>query len=151
MQTEELTNLITSMAPDQKPGISKQYPEFILPADKIHFVAKSLKENPLTQMDYLFCLTAADRKDGFHVVYHLTSSKYKHTAVLRVVLPDKINPIIPTVSDVWRAAEYYEREVFDLFGIRFENHPDLRRLFLEEDWVGYPLRKDYKDSFTLER
>jgi NADH:ubiquinone oxidoreductase subunit C len=59
--------------------------------------------------------------------------------------------VIGTVSDLWKAAEYFEREVFDLFGITFENHPDLRRLFLEDDWVGYPLRKDYKDAFTLER
>ena len=150
MQTEELTTLITSWVPDQKPGISKQYPEFILPVEKLHEVAKSLKENPQTKMDYLFCLTAVDRKDGFHVVYHLTSTVYHHSVVLRVILPDKVNPTIPTVCDIWHAAEYYEREVFDLFGIRFENHPDLRRIFLEDDWVGFPLRKDYKDSFTLE-
>ncbi len=151
MQAEQLTSLVASWAPDQKPGISKQYPEFILPVDKVHSVAKSLKESPETKMDYLFCLTAVDRKDGFHVVYHLTSSEYHHCAVLRIILPDKANPVAPTVSDVWRTAEYFEREVFDLFGIRFENHPDMRRLFLEDDWVGYPLRKDYKDSFTLER
>lgn len=151
MQTEQLTQLISALAPDQKPGVSKQFPEFILPVEKLHEVARALKENPETKMDYLFCLTAADRKDGFHVIYHLTSSAFKHTAVLRCVLTDKNNPAIPTVSDLWKAAEYYEREVFDLFGIKFENHPDLRRLFLEDDWVGYPLRKDYKDAFTLER
>jgi NADH-quinone oxidoreductase subunit C len=151
MQTEELTTLITSLLPDQKPGASKQYPEFILPAEKLHEVANALKENPQTKMDYLFCLTAADRKDGFNVVYHLTSSDHHHTIVLRVILPDRLNPSLPTVSDIWKAAEYYEREVFDLFGIQFENHPDLRRLFLDDNWVGYPLRKDYKDSFTLER
>lgn len=151
MQTEELTAFLTALVPEQKPGISKQYPEFILPVEKLHEAAKALKENPHTKMDYLFCLTAVDRKDGFHVVYHLTSATYHHSIILRVVLPDKVNPVIPTVSDIWRAAEYYEREVFDLFGIRFENHPDLRRLFLDDDWVGYPLRKDYKDSFTLDR
>lgn len=151
MQTEELNILIAALAPDQKPGISKQYPEFILPAERLHEVAKVLKETPKTKMDYLFCLTAADRKDGFHVIYHLTSSEFNHSVVLRVVLADRVNPTISTVSDIWRAAEYYEREVFDLLGIRFENHPDLRRLFLDDDWVGYPLRKDYKDSFTLER
>lgn len=151
MQTEELTTLITSLAPDQKPGISKQYPEFILPADKIHEVAKTLKENPQTKMDYLFCLTAADRKDGLNVIYHLTSTQYHHTVVLRVILSDRENPLVATVSDLWSGAEYLEREVFDLFGIKFENHPDLRRLFLDDEWVGYPLRKDYKDSFIFER
>ena len=151
MQTEQLTTLITDLVPDQKPGLSKQYPEFILPVEKLHEVAKVLKVTPETKMDYLFCLTAADRKDGFHVIYHLTSSEFNHPVVLRVILPDKVQPTIPTVSDIWCAAEYYEREVFDLFGIQFQNHPDLRRLFLDDDWIGYPLRKDYKDSFTLDR
>jgi NADH-quinone oxidoreductase subunit C len=151
MQTEELTTLITTLVPDQKPGVSKQYPEFILPADKLHEVAKMLKENPQTKMDYLFSLTAADRKDGLNIIYHLTSTEYHHTVVLRVILADRENPLVATVSDLWSAAEYFEREVFDLFGIKFENHPDLRRLFLDDEWVGYPLRKDYKDSFIFER
>ena len=151
MQTEELTNLITSLVPDQKPGISKQYPEYIIPAEKIHQLAKMLKENPQTKMDYLFSLTASDRKDGFNVVYHLTSTTYHHIVVLKVILADKANPVMATISDLWNAAEYFEREVFDLFGIKFENHPDLRRLFLDDDWVGYPLRKDYKDPFIFER
>jgi len=151
MQTEELTTLLTTLVPDQKPGISKQYPEYILPAEKLHEVAKTLKENPQTKMDYLFSLTASDRKDGLNVIYHLTSTEYHHTVVLRVILADKENPMAATVSDLWSGAEYLEREVFDLFGIKFENHPDLRRLFLDDDWVGYPLRKDYKDSFIFER
>lgn len=151
MQTEELTTLMTTLVPEQLPGISKQFPEFILPVSRLHDVAKALKENPQTKMDYLFCLTGADRKDGFHIIYHLTSTVYHHTVVLRVILTDKVTPSIPTVCDLWRTAEYHEREVFDLLGVKFENHPDLRRLFLDDDWVGYPLRKDYKDSFTLER
>ncbi len=151
MQTEELTTLITALVPDQKPGISKQYPEFIFPADKLHEVAKALKENPQTKMDYLFSLTASDRKDGLNMIYHLTSTEYHHTVVLRVILADRENPLVATVSYLWSAAEYFEREVFDLFGIKFENHPDLRRLFLDDEWVGYPLRKDYKDSFIFER
>jgi NADH-quinone oxidoreductase subunit C len=151
MQVEQLTTIVQTLVPEAQPGISKQYPEFIVPAARLHEVAKHLKENPITLFDYLFCLTGLDRKDGFHVVYHLTSTTLQHTVVLRVVLADKANPSVATVSDLWAAAEYFEREVFDLLGIKFENHPDLRRLFLEDDWVGYPLRKDYKDSFTLER
>ena len=151
MQIEQLTTWIQTLVPEATPGISKQYPEFILPAGKLHDVARQLKENPDTKMDYLFCLTGLDRKDGFHVVYHLTSTAWPHTVVLRVVLADKANPSVATVSDLWATAEYFEREAFDLLGIKFENHPDLRRLFLDDEWVGYPLRKDYKDSFTLER
>lgn len=151
MTREQLTAFAFGWMPEIKPGTNKQFPEFILTADKIRTMAQLLKENPETKMDYLFCLTAADRKDGFNVIYHLTSSVHGHSVMLRVILPDKTNPVIPTVSDLWKAAEYYEREVFDLFGIRFENHPDLRRIFLEDDWIGFPLRKDYKDTFTLDR
>ncbi len=151
MTREQLTTFIMEVNPEIKPGINKQFAEFIVPADKIHMLAKTLKENAETKMDYLFCETAVDRKDGFHMVYHLTSSLFNHAVMLRVILSDKVNPVVPTASDIWRTAEFYEREVFDLFGIRFENHPDLRRIFLEDDWVGYPLRKDYKDDFIIER
>jgi NADH-quinone oxidoreductase subunit C len=151
MQTEELTILISTISPDPKQGISKQFPEFVIPGEKLCEVAHELKVNPKTKFDFLFCLTAVDRKDGFHVVYHLTSSEYNNFIVLRVILADKMNPTVPTVCGVWSVAEFYEREVFDLFGIRFDNHPDMRRLLLDDDWVGYPLRKDYKDSFTFER
>lgn len=149
MTREQLTGFVTALVPDVKPGLSKQFPEFVVTSDKIHGLARALKENPETKMDYLFCETAVDRKDGFHIVYNLTSSVFRHSVMLRVILADKVNPSIPTVSDVWKAAEYYEREIFDLFGIRFDNHPDLRRIFLEDDWIGYPLRKDYKDDFTI--
>lgn len=148
---EELTAFVAARFPDMKPGANKQFTEVIVAADQVHNLMKSLKFSPETRFDYLFNQTAADRKDGFHVVYHITSSVHHHNIMVKVILSDKANASISTVSDVWRAAEFYEREIFDLFGIRFENHPDLRRIFLEADWVGHPLRKDYKDSFTLAR
>jgi NADH-quinone oxidoreductase subunit C len=151
MTREELTAFVTTQVPDMKLGVNKKYPEVIVTAEQINGLCKTLKTNPETKMDYLFNETAADRKDGFNMIYHLTSSVHHHVLMIRVVLADKVNPVIPTVSDVWRAAEYYEREIFDLFGIKFENHPNLKRIFLDDDWVGYPLRKDYKDSFTIER
>lgn len=151
MTREELTTFVATQVPDMKPGTNKQFPECIVSAGQIHALCQTLKQHPDTKMDYLFCETAADRKDGFHVVYHITSSVHGHSIMLKVILADKANPIIPTVSDVWAAAEFYEREVFDLFGIRFENHPNLKRIFLDDDWVGYPLRKDYNDDFILER
>jgi NADH-quinone oxidoreductase subunit C len=150
MTREQLTAFVTEKFPKVKVGTNKQFPEFIATPDQIHSLCKTFKENIETKMDYLFCETAADRKDGFHMVYHLTSSELIHCVMLRTVLADKTNPEVVTVSDVWNAAEFYEREVFDLFGIKFTRHPDLRRIFLDDDWVGYPLRKDYKDEFMLE-
>jgi len=150
MTREQLTAFVTEKFPEVKPGPNKQFIEFIAAPDQIHSLCKTFKESPEMKMDYLFCQTALDRKDGFHVVYHLTSSELGHCVMLRTISVDKINPEVVTVSDVWMAAEFYEREIFDLFGIKFTSHPDLRRIFLDDDWVGYPLRKDYKDQFTLE-
>ena len=151
MTREELISLVATLVPDMKPGANKQYPEVIVTAAQLHELAIALKKTPETTLDYLFCETAVDRKDGFHMIYYVSSSVLHHSLMIRVVIPDKLNPVIPTVSDVWRAAEFYEREIFDLFGIKFEHHPNLKRIFLDDDWVGYPLRKDYKDAFTIER
>lgn len=151
MTREEIAAFATAQVPDLKPGTNKQFPEVIVTAAQLHGLMVALKTNPDTKFDYLINETAADRKDGFHVIYHITSTEHHHMIMVKVILPDKVNAVIPTVSDIWKAAEFYEREIFDLFGIKFENHPDLRRIFLEDDWVGYPLRKDYKDSFTIER
>ena len=151
MTREEITAFVAAQVPDMKPGTNKQFPEVIVTAAQVHDLMKRLNSNPETHFDYLFNETAADRKDGLHVVYHITSTVHGHSIMVKVILPDKANAVIPTVSDIWKAAEFYEREIFDLFGIKFENHPDMRRIFLEDDWVGFPLRKDYKDSFTIER
>jgi NADH-quinone oxidoreductase subunit C len=151
MTRDQLTAFVTEKFPEVKLGTNRQFPEFIAAPDQLHSLCKTFKEHPATKLDYLFCQTALDRKDGFHMVYHLTSSELAHGLMVRTILTDKVNPEVATVGDIWKSAEFYEREVFDLFGIKFINHPDLRRIFLDDDWVGYPLRKDYKDSFTLER
>lgn len=78
----------------------------------------------------------------FHVVYHACSHKYKHVVRLKVLV-DEADPSVDSITPVWPGANYYEREVFDLFGIRFEGHPNLRRIMMPEDWNGHPLRKDY--------
>jgi NADH-quinone oxidoreductase subunit C len=150
MTREELMAFAAEYDPALKTGVNKQYPEVITSADKIEELARHFKNEPATLMDYLFCLTAADRKDGLNIVYHLTSTSFNHCIMLKVILTDKSNPSLPSVSHIWKAAEFYEREVFDLFGVSFQNHPDMRRIFLDDDWKGFPLRKDYKDSFILE-
>ena len=84
----------------------------------------------------------------FEMVYSLFSCQTGNE-VLISSLVDRQNPVVPTVSDIWTIAEFQEREVYDLFGVLYDNHKDLRRLFLEDDWVGFPLRKDYQDDFML--
>jgi NADH-quinone oxidoreductase subunit C len=150
MTSEELISFVREFAPEVKSGNNKQYPELIVDKERIHDVAGFLKREPATRLDYLFCQTAADRKDGLHVIYLIKSTLHHHSLMLKVILVDKNDPVVPTVSDVWVAAEFFEREIFDLFGITFSEHPDLRRIFLDDEWVGFPLRKDYKDSFILD-
>ena len=82
------------------------------------------------------------------LVYHLRSTKYGHTVVIKSRTPDRENPQFDSVSDIWETADLHEREVFDLLGIKFANHPDLRRLFLDSSW-GFPLRKDYVDDMNI--
>ncbi|HRH49657.1 MAG TPA: NADH-quinone oxidoreductase subunit C [Panacibacter sp.] len=98
--------------------------------------------------DFLFCLSCVDWKTHFTMVYHFTSITHRHTIVVKSKL-DRNNPEIETVSDIWRTAEFHEREAYDLFGVIFKNHPDLRRLFMTDDWVGWPLRKDYEDAINM--
>lgn len=102
------------------------------------------------QMDYLFCLTCIDwsQTKSLTMVYHFTSTTYRHTLVVKVKL-DRNNAEIETVSDIWRTAEFHEREVYDLFGVRFLHHPDLRRLILTDDFEGHPLRKDFEDPVNM--
>ena len=98
--------------------------------------------------DFLFCLTGVDYGQDLGVIYHLRSTKYGHTIVLKTRISDREHPQIDSVADLWSTADLNEREVFDLLGIRFTNHPDLRRLFLDSSW-GFPLRKDYVDDINI--
>jgi len=98
--------------------------------------------------DFLFCITCIDWKTHLTMVYHLRSTTQKHIAVIKAKL-DRNDPQIATVSDIWRTAEFHEREAYDLFGVQFTDHPDLRRLFLTDEWNGYPLRKDYEDPINM--
>lgn len=112
-------------------------------------LAAALKDRGDLSFDYLFCLTGVDWKTHLSVVYHLTSKKHGHSIVVKAKLADRIHPEIESVSGLWRTAEFHELEVYDLFGIRFRNHPGLRRLFLTDDWNGWPMRKDYEDPVNL--
>jgi NADH-quinone oxidoreductase subunit C len=111
--------------------------------DKIKEVAAFAKNDEQLQFDYLMCLSGVDYKGKLGVVYHLFSMTHKHKIVLKVEVPTDA-PNVPSVESIWKTANWHEREAFDLYGINFIGHPDLRRILLPYDWEGHPLRKDYE-------
>jgi NADH:ubiquinone oxidoreductase subunit C len=148
MSNEELKTKILAICPEAVLTESKQFLNALVPREKLHEVALKLKESEDLAFDYLFCLSGADFPEYMTVIYHLESTKHRHLMVLRVNTADRENPEVDTVCDIWRTAEFHEREVYDLLGVKFSNHPDLRRLLLWEGW-GYPLRKDYVDEVRI--
>jgi NADH-quinone oxidoreductase subunit C len=105
-------------------------------------VCRFLKETPALAMDCLSNESGVDYKDRCEVVYHLFSYSHRHQAVLKVKLPRE-NPSVETLEGLWKSANWMEREIFDLIGVNFEGHSDLRRILMPEDWPGHPLRKDF--------
>jgi NADH-quinone oxidoreductase subunit C len=138
-----------------KQDLSSPQPILTVLPHQIDLVCKELYENQQTYFDYLACLTAIDNgpeKGTLEVIYNLYSIPYNHQLMLKVELirnkPDEALPQLPTVSHIWRTADWHEREAYDLMGIYFTGHPDLRRILLVTDWQGHPLRKDYQIQET---
>ena len=112
-------------------------------------LAQQLRNDNSLFFDYLFCLTCIDWKTHLTMVYHLSSAKHRHNIVIKSKL-ERSNPEIETVSHIWRTAEFHEREVYEMFGVNFLNHPDLRLLILPDGWEGRnPLRKDFEDPINM--
>ena len=154
MTTEELRIKIPSLHPsvsfeessDPKPA-DWLYIN-VEPADWLPF-ARLLKNDPSLNFDYLFCLTCIDWKTHLTMVYNLESTTFRHIVVVRSKL-QREHPEIESVADVWRTAEFHEREVYEMFGVNFLNHPDLRLLILPDGWEGKnPMRKDYEDPVNM--
>ncbi len=148
MTNEALKEKLTGMIPEAAFEEGTEWLTLQTGPEGFHQLMEKLRTDNGLRFDYLFCLTAVDWKTHFTVVYHLTSTNYRHTLVVKAKL-DKNDPAIDTVCDIWRTAEFHEREAYDLMGISFTNHPDLRRLFLEDHHVGFPLRKDYEDPVNM--
>jgi NADH-quinone oxidoreductase subunit C len=110
---------------------------FLLP------VASYLKSAPGLDFDYLTAITAVDYYDYFEVVYQLTSLGHNHSLVVKTRCYGQDNPTLPSVVSLWRGADFQEREIYDLMGISFDGHPNLKRIVLWEGFEGHPLRKDY--------
>ena len=129
-------------------GVSEAHGEVTAIVSALHIVdvCAALKAGPEAKFDFLADLCGGDRgveaEPRFEVNYHLFSTTKHHRLRLKVLL-DEANVHVPTVTGVWRTANWHERETFDLFGIVFEGHPDLRRILLPDDWQGYSLRKDF--------
>lgn len=118
----------------------------IIPAAAWHQAALALRDDPALAFDFLRSLSGVDRPPAgtIEVVAHLLSYEHRHALVVKTAV-DRHAPLLATVSDVWPAADWHERELFDLFGVKIAGHPDLRRLLLPDDWEGHPLRKDYQE------
>lgn len=150
MSNEELKSGLLEILPSAAFEESSDFLNLLIDAPSLLSLMKTLRTDSKMDFDYLFNLTSVDWKDHFMMVYHLFSKQLKHTLVIKAKITDRENPEIESVCSIWKTAEMQEREVFDLFGIRFLNHPDLRKLFMEEDWKGFPLRKDYTDENMIE-
>lgn len=119
---------------------------FEIPSDTILKVCASLHQNSGTYFDMLSCVTGLDNgveANTMEVIYHFYSIPFNQSLALKVVLP-RTAPEVASITSVWKSANWLEREVFDMFGIVFKDHPDLRRILMPADWKGFPLRKDYK-------
>ncbi len=151
MSNEELKAKITELLPA---AICEEGGEWlnlnIEPKDWLS-LAMQLRKDESLFFNYLFCLTCIDWKTHLTMVYHLSSTKYRHNIVIKSKL-DRNNPEIETVSHIWRTADFHEREVYEMFGVNFLNHPDLRLLILPDGWEGKnPMRKDFEDPINMIR
>ena len=122
------------------------YPHAVVKPDALVNVAGFLKTEPRLRFDLLRCISAIDwpARNSIEVAYDLISTSFGHAFAVKVML-DRANPQVESVSGIWPAALWHEREEFDLVGVTFLHHPDLRRILMPEDWPGHPLRKDYQD------
>jgi NADH-quinone oxidoreductase subunit C len=122
-------------------------PWFQVASPAIEEVCEHLRSDRELAFDYLECITGVDypADERIVVVYHVFSYEKRHRVVLKVYL-NRDDPVMPTLVNVWSTANWQERECFDLLGVRFEGHPDLRRLLLPDDWEGHPLRKDFVEK-----
>jgi len=117
----------------------------IIAREDLLSVAQMLLKNPSLYFDMLSCVTGIDNgpdSGTMEIIYNLYSIPFDHHLMIKVTLPRE-NPQIHSVSEIWKTANWHEREIFDLLGIQFVNHPDLRRILMPADWDGHPLRKDY--------
>ena len=151
MINEELKAKITELLPTATYDEAGQWLTINVEPGNFRFFAEQLRNDAALFFDYLFCLTCIDWKTHLTMVYHLDSTKFRHNIVVKSKL-DTASPAIATVSDIWKTANFHEREVYEMFGVNFINHPDLRLLILPDGWEGKrPMLKDFEDPVNMIR
>lgn len=149
MNKEELKIKLSELFPTATMDESGEWLNINVPVADFLNTAQILRNNTDLNFDYLFCETCVDWKTHLTMVYYLESTQYRHIVVVKVQL-DRNKPEIETVSHIWRTAEFHEREVYEMFGVNFLNHPDLRLLILPDGWEGKnPMRKDFEDPVNM--
>jgi NADH-quinone oxidoreductase subunit C len=154
MTFPELTDLLTDQfGTDIQINTQNLQPYLTVPAARLVAMCQFLRDDDRLFFDLLACVTGIDNgpeADTMEVVYNLTSIPYEHNLMLKVIVSRATGsaklPSVPSIAHIWRTADWHEREAFDLVGIHFEHHPDLRRILLPTDWVGHPLRTDYEEQ-----
>lgn len=151
MTNEDLKTKITELLPAATYDEAGQWLTINVEPGNFRFFAEQLRNDAALFFDYLFCLTCIDWKTHLTMVYHLDSTKFRHNIVVKSKL-DTASPAIATVSDIWKTANFHEREVYEMFGVNFINHPDLRLLILPDGWEGKkPMLKDFEDPVNMIR
>jgi len=145
MEFPEIAKQIETTFPEASVGVDEAAGCIMIAPKHWLAVAEYLKTDPETAFDVLMCLTGYDRgpEEPLGVAYNLESMEQAHKLEVLIEV-SRDDSTIPSVAHLWRTADWHERETYDLFGITFEGHPDLRRILLPDDWEGHPLRKDYQ-------
>jgi NADH-quinone oxidoreductase subunit C len=138
-------NEIATRLEEQFPGsiVESGANSLLVKSESLLEIATFLKTAPGLDFDYLTAITAVDYYDYFEVIYQLTSLQHNHSLVVKTRCYERENPTLPSVVSLWRGADFQEREIYDLMGISFDGHPNLKRIVLWEGFKGHPLRKDY--------
>ncbi len=166
MKTEELKNILEEinrelirekkLAEGERvitfaEDINSEYVNIIVSPGHLKDVMRILKTDPRLNFDFLFNMTGMDWGKDLGIIYHLESKANDVVVVVRTHIEDRENPEVDSMEDLWFTAHLHEREIYDLFGIRFRGHSNLKRIFLTPGFKGHPLRKDYEDDFMIIR
>ena len=138
---QEIAEKIGEHFPDSV--VEKSETSVVIKPESLFDVAEYLKNESGLEFDYLNYISAVDYLDYLELVYQFTSLEHNHSIVLKTRCYGRDNPVVPSIVSLWRGADYQEREIYDLMGIRFDGHPNMKRIVLWEGFEGHPLRKDY--------